>query len=129
MTPTLRVARPTLDFEPLRRFYCDGLGFAVLSSFADHAGFDGWIVGHPRAPYHLEFICHAQISAVRAPTHEHQLVFYLADESEWQAAVARMRAAGFADVEPFNPWWRERGASFEDADGYRVVLFNAEWNR
>jgi catechol 2,3-dioxygenase-like lactoylglutathione lyase family enzyme len=129
MTPTLRVARPTLDFEPLRRFYCDGLGFALLSSFVDHAGFDGWIVGHPRGAYHLEFTHHRDLSAVRAPTHEHQLVFYLADGAEWQAAVARMRAAGCADVEPFNPWWRAHGATFEDADGYRVVLVNGAWDK
>ena len=129
MTPILRVARPTLDFEPLRRFYCDGLGFALLSSFSDHDGFEGWIVGHPRAPYHLEFVRHAQVGAVRAPTHEHQLVLYLPDAADWQAALARMRAAGCAEVEPFNPWWRGRGATFEDADGYRVVLINGAWNK
>ncbi|MFN7571567.1 MAG: VOC family protein [Betaproteobacteria bacterium] len=129
MTPTLRVARPTLDFEPLRRFYCDGLGFEVLSSFVDHVGFDGWILGHPRAPYHLEFTRHPDVKGVRSPTHEHQLVFYLPDLAEWQVAVARMRAAGCAEVEAFNPWWRARGATFEDADAYRVVLFNAEWSR
>jgi catechol 2,3-dioxygenase-like lactoylglutathione lyase family enzyme len=129
MAPVLRIARPTRDFDALRRFYVDGLGFQLLASFADHAGFDGWILGHPRAPYHLEFTRHPAVQAVRAPTHEHQLVFYLPEPSEWQRAVERMRAAGCAEVKPFNPWWTGRGASFEDADGYRVVLFNAEWSK
>jgi catechol 2,3-dioxygenase-like lactoylglutathione lyase family enzyme len=127
MMPVLRIARPTCDFEPLRRFYGDGLGFQLLASFDDHTGFDGWILGHPQAAYHLEFTRHPAVQAVRAPTHEHQLVFYMPEHAQWQAAVARMQAAGCAEVEPFNPWWARGGASFEDADGYRVVLFNGEW--
>ena len=36
----LRVARPSDDLEAVVRFYRDGLGFAVLSEFRDHDGFD-----------------------------------------------------------------------------------------
>ncbi len=35
--------------------------------------------------------------------------------------------AGFAEVVPFNPYWRRAGRSFEDPDGYRIVLQNAAW--
>jgi len=38
-----------------------------------------------------------------------------------------MLAAGFAPVASFNPYWDDRGRSFEDPDGYRVVLQRAAW--
>ena len=53
--PKMRVARSCRDFEAIKRFYCDGLGFSLLGSFEGHNGFDGLIIGHPNAPYHLEF--------------------------------------------------------------------------
>jgi hypothetical protein len=40
-----------------------------------------------------------------------------------------MIAAGFSPVAAFNPYWDTRGRTFEDDDGYRVVLQNAEWSR
>lgn len=127
--PVLRVARPTNDLAPLRRFYCDGLGFGVLSEFIDHAGFDGLIVGHPRAPYHLEFVREQGVTVPAAPTDEHLLVLYVPDASQWDAAVARMEEAGFPRVRPHNPWWARHGACFRDPDGYHVVLQNAPWGR
>jgi prolyl oligopeptidase len=39
-----------------------------------------------------------------------------------------MLAAGFKQVSSFNPYWETRGRTFEDPDGYRVVLQQAEWN-
>jgi hypothetical protein len=53
------------------------------------------------------------------------LVFYLPDRPDWQVAVNRMLAAGFAPVPSFNPYWDRAGLTFEDPDGYRVVLQNA----
>jgi hypothetical protein len=38
-----------------------------------------------------------------------------------------MRAAGFAPVASFKPYWDRQGVTFEDPDGYRVVLQNAAW--
>jgi hypothetical protein len=55
------------------------------------------------------------------------LVFYLPDEREWRAAVARLERAGNRPVESFNPYWDKRGRTFEDPDGYRVVLENESW--
>jgi len=54
-------------------------------------------------------------------------VLYYPDAGDWQAAVDRMRGAGFAPVKSFNPYWDRNGRTFEDADGYRVVLQNARW--
>jgi hypothetical protein len=33
-----------------------------------------------------------------------------------------------AEVVSSNPYWRERGVTFEDPDGYRIVLENAAWS-
>jgi hypothetical protein len=33
-----------------------------------------------------------------------------------------MTAAGYAPVASFNPYWDRSGRTFEDPDGYRVVL-------
>jgi hypothetical protein len=38
-----------------------------------------------------------------------------------------MRAAGFPPVPSFNPYWDRDGLTFEDPDGYRVVLQHGAW--
>lgn len=122
---TLRVARPTDHVDEVVRFYSDGLGLTKLGSFEDHQGFDGVMLGVPGASYHLEFTQRRGHAAGCAPTRENLLVFYLRDESQWQAAVDRMIAAGYEPVSSFNPYWDRAGRTFEDPDGYRVVLQNA----
>jgi catechol 2,3-dioxygenase-like lactoylglutathione lyase family enzyme len=124
---TLRVARASDDLEALLPFYRDGLGLRVLGRFRDHDGVDGVMLGAPGAAYHLEFTRAAGHVAGRAPGDDNLLVFYLPDAAAWRAAVARMRAAGFAPVPPGNPYWNRVGLTFEDPDGYRVVLQNAAW--
>lgn len=124
---TMRVARPTDQLEAVLRFYRDGLGLAEMGSFVDHDGFDGIMLGLPGAPYHLEFTRKQGHPAGRAPTRDHLLVFYLPEESEWRATVERMIAHGYAPVTSFNPYWDVSGRTFEDPDGYRVVLQNAAW--
>lgn len=55
------------------------------------------------------------------------LVFYLPDPVEWEAAVAQMLAHGYGPVTSANPYWDVHGKTFEDPDGYRVVLQNGAW--
>ncbi len=102
---TLRVARPTDNLAEVARFYADGLGLARLDSFEDHDGFDGVMLGVPGAAYHLEFTRSRRHEAGRAPTRDNLLVFYLPDRRDWQEAVDRMIAAGYAPVPSFNPYW------------------------
>ena len=123
----LRVARPTDRLDEVVAFYRDGLGFEVLGSFEGHEGFDGVMLGLKGSPYHLEFTRHRGRAAGRAPTQDNLLVFYLPDADAWRAAVERMRARGHEPVPSDNPYWDARGHTFEDADGYRVVLQNAAW--
>ena len=125
--PKLRVARATDDLESLLPFYCEGLGLAVLYRFAGHDGFDGVMLGDAGAPYHFEFTKAAGHTAGRAPTQDNLLVFYLPDRTQWQAAVNRMEQAGFPAVPAFNPYWDRSGRTFEDPDGYRIVLEQTDW--
>jgi catechol 2,3-dioxygenase-like lactoylglutathione lyase family enzyme len=123
----LRVARPTDAWDEILRFYRDGLGLEVIDSFKDHDGFDGIMLGHRGQQYHFEFTRKSGHPAGRAPTQDNLLVFYYADAEEWERAVARMTRHGYTPVPAFNPYWDARGKTFEDADGYRVVLQQAAW--
>ncbi|HVP62205.1 MAG TPA: VOC family protein [Myxococcaceae bacterium] len=125
--PVLRVARPTDQLQALLPFYVDGLGLEVLASFADHQGFDGAILGMPGAPYHLELTHQRGETVGPAPSREHLLVFYLPEPEEWTRAVRRMESAGFPRVPSLNPYWDRCGVTFQDPDGYRVVLVSAAW--
>ena len=127
MSIQLRVARPTDDLEAVTRFYRDGLGFEVIASFTDHAGFDGVMLGHAGGAYHLEFTHQRGHSVGRAPTAEDLLVFYLPDRIEWEQAVQRMIDRGYSPTASYNPYWDVNGKTFEDSDGYRIVLQNTAW--
>jgi catechol 2,3-dioxygenase-like lactoylglutathione lyase family enzyme len=127
MHPHLRVARATERLDEILRFYRDGLGFALLGQFYDHEGFDGVMLGLAGAGYHLEFTRERGATAGRAPGHENLLVLYLPHVDEYNAAIARMQSAGHAPVRSHNPYWDRHGTTFEDADGYRVVLFQGSW--
>jgi catechol 2,3-dioxygenase-like lactoylglutathione lyase family enzyme len=127
--PILRVARPSDDPNGLLRFYCDGLGLTVLCRFEDHAGFDGIMLGREGAPYHFEFTKRRGHVEGRASTADDLLVFYYPDCADWHAAIRRMQNAGFAPVRSTNPYWDWEGVTFEDPDGYRVVLQNSSWDR
>jgi catechol 2,3-dioxygenase-like lactoylglutathione lyase family enzyme len=123
----LRVARPSGDLDRATRFYTQALGLELLASFADHACVDGVIVGHPSWPYHLELTRRRIDPLIPRPTDEDLLVFYLPDRSQWEAVSQRVRDFGAPSVPSSNPYWDERGVTFEDPDGYRVVLENASW--
>lgn len=127
LAPQLRVARPSRDLAAATRFYTNGLGLRLLGTFEDHAGFDGIMLGHPGWPYHLELTHRRDEPAVPASTDEDLLVFYLPDRSAWEEAVHRLRDVGAREVPASNPYWNVRGITFEDPDGYRLVLQNATW--
>jgi hypothetical protein len=76
-------------------FYRDGLGFEVLYEFNDHDGFDGTMLGHKGAAYHLEFTHKHGHTAGRAPTEDNLLAFYLPKKTEWRKAVQRIESRGY----------------------------------
>ncbi|MBL0343709.1 VOC family protein [Candidatus Villigracilis affinis] len=127
MKTHLRVARPTDNLDLIVEMYRVGLDLDVLGSFKDHQGFDGIMLGKSGMQYHFEFTHHRGHKVGKAPTQDNLLVFYVPDRAEWEAACARMELAGFMPVPSYNPYWDQDGRTFEDADGYRVVLENGEW--
>ena len=132
MIPTssvLRIARPTDNLKELALMYVEGLGFEVLSEFFGHDKFDGVILGHPLHSYHLEFTHHRGTKVGKAPTMDNLLVFYLPDRLLWERCCSQMIQAGFIEVASYNPFWDKLGKTFQDIDGYRVVLQNSEWNK
>src|ERR1051325_63894 len=85
----LRVARPTDQLAAVVKFYRDGLGLEVLYEFQDHDGFDGVMLGHKAAGYHLEFTCKRGHAAGKAPSQDNLLVLYIPDRTEWAASRRR----------------------------------------
>ncbi len=127
MNAHLRVARPTDNLQVIASMYAQGLGLQVLAHFEDHDGFDGIMLGNPTMPYHFEFTHHRGHSVGKAPTQDNLIVFYIPDQQEWERYCQQMLAARFKPVTSYNPYWDKSGRTFEDVDGYRVVLQNAVW--
>ena len=126
---TMRVVRPTDNLAAIGEMYAKGLGFEVLAEFEDHRGFDGVILGHPKQSYHIEFTSERGHEVGKAPTRDHLLVFYVPGNDDWEAGCAQMISAGFREMPSYNPYWDLHGRTFEDIDGYRVVLQNAAWTK
>ena len=124
----LRIARPVSDIARARDMYVRGLGLHVIGFFEDHEGFDGVMLGSLGTDYHFEFTYSRGHPVRPAPTAEDLAVFYIPSETEWQAACSSMEAAGFKPVASYNPYWEKNGRTYEDLDGYRIVLQQAEWN-
>jgi catechol 2,3-dioxygenase-like lactoylglutathione lyase family enzyme len=124
----LRIARPTDNLAEIIKLYRDGLGLEVLTDFYDHEGFDGVILGDKASSYHLEFTHHRGTLVGKAPTADNLLVFYIEDKEEWERRCIQAESSGFKTVVSYNPYWDIEGKTFEDYDGYRVVLQNSVWD-
>lgn len=63
--------------------------------------------------------------AVASPDPDLLVVLYLGSPE-----AVRVRAAGLKarPVRAANPYWDERGLTFEDPDGFRVVLVAGSWS-
>lgn len=122
----MRVGRPTDNLEEITKMYVEGLGFEVIGGFDGHGDFSGRMVGHPKHYYHLEFTSHITEKAGRAPSLENLLVFYVPNDAEYDAAINSISNSGFKKVKSFNPYWDGAAQTFEDLDGYRVVISHSE---
>jgi catechol 2,3-dioxygenase-like lactoylglutathione lyase family enzyme len=118
----VRVARPTDRLDAVVRFYRDGLGLPELFRFADHDGYDGVMLGLPGRSYHLEFTHHRDGSPCPAPSRDNLLVLYIPDADQLARMRGRLTSLGHAPVTPENPYWQDKSVTFEDPDGWRVVL-------
>jgi catechol 2,3-dioxygenase-like lactoylglutathione lyase family enzyme len=122
----VRVARPTDRLDEVVRFYHDGLGLPELYRFDGHDGYRGVMLGLPGSDYHLEFTHHVDGSPCPAPTDDNLLVLYFDGREHVDRIAGRLAALGRHRVEAENPYWpRNGGITFEDPDGWRVVLMPA----
>jgi catechol 2,3-dioxygenase-like lactoylglutathione lyase family enzyme len=128
MRTHLRIARPVTDLERTVAMYQAGLGLAELGRFADHDGFDGVMLGQRGAGFHFEFTVSRAHPVHPSPTPEDLFVFYVPDAAEWERTCGAMLGAGFRQVRSFNPYWERVGRTYEDGDGYRVVIQQASWS-
>lgn len=128
MHAKLRIARPVTDLVTVERMYCGAFELSVLYRFNDHDGFEGIMLGAPGGEYHFEFTRCVAHPVKPATTAEDLIVFYLPKKTEWDLACERALAHGFKRVDSFNPYWEVRGMTFEDSEGYRVVLQNMDWD-
>ena len=121
----VRIARPTDRLAEVARFYRDALGLEQIDSFEGHAGYDGVMLALPGRRDHLEFTRLESGSSYPAPTKDNLLVFYIEDGEVFREMAARLQRYGHEPVEPENPYWAGKGLTFEDPDGWRVVLMHA----
>ncbi|PFD92534.1 hypothetical protein COE15_27020 [Bacillus cereus] len=121
-----RFARPTDKFEEVINFYETGLGLKRIGEFENHEGYDGVMFGLPHEEYHLEFTRHVNGSPCPAPTKDNLLVFYMPNKDEIEKITNRLNKMNYHEVEPENPYWKEKGTTIEDPDGWRVVLMNTD---
>ncbi|CAN7528384.1 VOC family protein [Rhizobium sp. LjRoot30] len=118
----VRFARPTDKFQEVVAFYHGGLGLPELDRFEGHDGYSGIMLGLPGREVHLEFTEHRDGSPCRAPSQDNLLVLYITDQTAYDRLNRHMQALGHAPVEPENPYWLGRSFTYEDPDGWRVVV-------
>ena len=119
-----RVARPTNRLNEVVRFYNEGLGLEILGRFEQHEGYDGVMLGLPDKTCHLEFTQHKDSPVLPAASKEHLLVLYFDQPEAYRSAKERLQLLGIRPVDPENPYWKEKSETYEDPDGWRVVLFD-----
>jgi catechol 2,3-dioxygenase-like lactoylglutathione lyase family enzyme len=121
----VRVARHTECLDRLVEFYRDGLGLVEVGSFRDHDGYEGVFLAIPGTNAHLELTAGGDHGAP-TPHPESLLVLYLGDGDAVQAVAARLEVD---PISPANPYWAEHGVTFEDPDGFQVILVPETWER
>ena len=119
----LRVARHTERLEEVVRFYRDGIGLTEIGRFRNHEGYDGVFLVVPGTHAHLELTSGGE-HGPPVPHAESLLVLYLGDKEAVEKIALRLRGDA---VESANPYWEKHGTTFEDPDGFRVVLVPEHW--
>jgi catechol 2,3-dioxygenase-like lactoylglutathione lyase family enzyme len=119
----LRIARHTERMDDVVAFYRDGIGLTEIGGFRDHDGYDGVFLAIPGAGAHLEFTAGGEHPGP-APHPESLLVLYLGDDQAVQAVASRLAVD---PIPPANQYWAQHGLTFQDPDGFRVVLVPERW--
>jgi catechol 2,3-dioxygenase-like lactoylglutathione lyase family enzyme len=120
----LRVARHTDRLDEVVGFYRDGIGLKQIGGFRDHEGYEGVFLEVAGTGAHLELTSGGGHVAPE-PHPESLLVLYLGDEEAVQVVAGRL---GVEPIPPANPYWADHGLTFEDPDGFRIVLVPERWS-
>jgi hypothetical protein len=80
------------------------------------------MLGLPEHQYHLEFTQHPDIAPCEAPTRDNLLVFYFKNHAEITQLKQSLESLGYSTVAPENQYWADKSITFEDPEGWRVVL-------
>lgn len=122
-----RIVRPTDKFQTIIDFYQTGVGLQMISSFSDHDGYNGVMLGLPGYPYHLEIIERIGGDANINPNEDNLLVFYFEDSSAITEIEQRLNSMGYPTLPAKNPWWNDHNAVYiEDADRWGIILYPLE---
>jgi hypothetical protein len=98
-----------------------------MVSFKNHSGFDGIMLSLPDAEYHLEFT-HEHGATIEKPiSRDNLIVFYIPDREQCKTTTNRMISFGYHPVKSHYPYWDKNGVTFEDPDGFNVVIQNTAW--
>ena len=116
-----RIARHTTDLNRIIDFYGRILGLKVLGEFKNHENYDGVFLGIPGIGWHLEFTA-SDTPPDHKPDDDDLLVFYAASLEEFAAIKKKFVLNRVKHVTPKNPYWAKNGITFEDPDGFRVVV-------
>ncbi|WP_144912783.1 VOC family protein [Mucilaginibacter frigoritolerans] len=116
-----RIARHTRDLNRMIDFYGRILGLKVLGQFKNHESYDGVFLGVPGADWHLEFTV-SDYPPLHQADDDDLLVFYAASVDEFTALKNKFIANRIKNVAPKNPYWAKNGITFEDPDGFRIVI-------
>jgi catechol 2,3-dioxygenase-like lactoylglutathione lyase family enzyme len=116
-----RIARHTEDLNRMIDFYGRILGLTVLGEFKNHLNYDGVFLGAPSSDWHLEFTI-SELPPVHFPDDDDLLVFYASSITEFNTIKERLIANRVKHVKPKNPYWAKNGITFEDPDGFRIVI-------
>jgi catechol 2,3-dioxygenase-like lactoylglutathione lyase family enzyme len=116
----VRIARASRDLIGAEKFYRQGLQFTLVDRFVNHAGYSGVILAMP-GEAQLEITQHARGRAAK-PDADDLLVLYLPTAERLSRLRMRLERLGHASVQPANPYWLGGALTFEDPDGWRIVL-------
>ncbi|MEN9323079.1 MAG: hypothetical protein RL699_859 [Bacteroidota bacterium] len=118
---TFRFARHTNNLNQLKNFYVNILGFELLSSFENHAGYSGIIIGYKNENWHLEFTKSEDVVVFNFHDDDN-LVLYPSNKTDYDLIISRIRSYKIEFIQAKNSFWNENGKMFLDPDGYRIVI-------
>lgn len=123
---TLRIARPTRSMSSALSYWADGVGLDVFGQQRDEHGSGNMLafLGFPGALWHLELVDDEAIDP--SPTPEDLLVLYLGGTPD-EEYLRRIERNGGHRVPARNPYWDEHGVTYQDPDGYLLVLSTRSW--